>query len=113
MDWDSFYDERTLFLIENKLDYAVDQQSFLSGFLQIQQQSMLMNNFVTVHQQPNHATNIPKNENVSREEAMQAFKSRVTALLKTPKIELHDAIGALKEMTTFLDENSEPLSKLS
>ena len=84
MDLDSFYDERTLFLIENKLNYAVDQQGFSSGFLQIQE-SMLMNNFVTAHQQPNHATNIPEDENVSREEATQAFKTRVTNLLNTPK----------------------------
>jgi hypothetical protein len=60
MDWDSFYDERTLFLIENRLNYAVDQQGFSSGFLQIQEQSMLMNNFVTAHQQPKQCHKHPK-----------------------------------------------------
>jgi hypothetical protein len=111
MDWDSFYDERVLFLLDS--NYAVVQQALVPGSSQIPEQIMPVSHFVTAHQQVNHTTNIPKNENVSREEAAESLKIRVTALLKAPKTELHDAICALKGMIIFLGENSKPLSKLS
>ncbi|OKL59556.1 hypothetical protein UA08_05011 [Talaromyces atroroseus] len=107
MNWETFYDERSLFLLDS--NYAIVQQAFVPGSSQIPEQSMLVSNFVTAHQQINYATNVPENENVSREEATEAFKIRAINLLKTPKPELHDAIRALEEMTTFLVENSKPL----
>ncbi|KAI7973045.1 hypothetical protein EIK77_000831 [Talaromyces pinophilus] len=111
MNWEAFYDERTLFLLDS--NYAIVQQPFVPGSSQSPEESLLVNNFITAHQRINYATYIPKNENVSREEATEAFRRRVTDLLKTSKTELHNAIRALKEMTIFLGENSKPLSKLS
>ncbi|KUL81403.1 hypothetical protein ZTR_09772 [Talaromyces verruculosus] len=73
---------------------------------------MSVSNFVTAHQQINYATNVPENENVSREEATEAFKIRAINLLKTPKPELHDAVRVLEEMTIFLVENSKPLTEM-
>ncbi|EEA19284.1 hypothetical protein PMAA_000840 [Talaromyces marneffei ATCC 18224] len=107
MNWETFYDERTLFLLDS--NYAIIQQAFVPGSSRILDESLLVNNLVTAHQRIHYATNIPKNENVSRREATEAFKKHVTDLMKTPKTELHNAIRALKEMTIFLGENSKPL----
>ncbi|KAI7970981.1 hypothetical protein EIK77_005249 [Talaromyces pinophilus] len=110
MNWETFYDERNLFLLDS--NYAIVQQAFVPGSSQIPEQPMRVSNFVTAHQQINYATNVPENENVSREEATKAFKIRAINLLKTPKPELHNAVRALEEMTSFLVENSKPLIDL-
>lgn len=110
LNWETFYNERNLFLLHS--NYAIVQQAFVPGPSQIPEQSMRVSNFVPAHQQINDATNVPENENVSREEATEAFKTRAINLLKSPKPELHDAVRALKEMTIFLIKNSIPLSKL-